>query len=389
MLHAPQTGLLITGLLSASLSTMITTRQINPPIVFFFLISAFLFCPLQAQQVASTEYAETIEVARGLLDSLHRHGKVPGLDVAVSVNGEVVWSEGFGWADVEQKAPVVPGVTRFRIGSVSKPLAAVGLGLLIDQGKMDVNKEVQTYVPAFPQKKYPLTVKQIGGHIGGIRHYRGDEFLSSKKFGSVEESLTIFEEDTLLFVPGTDFSYSSYGFNLLSAVIEGAADQEFLAYMRENVFGPLQMNSTVEDKNDSIINGRTSFYALDREGTIINAPYVDNSYKWAGGGYLSTTMDLLKFGQAMMTPGLLTENTWNELTTSQKLENGKETGYGIGWSAHPDRSTGAFGHSGGSVGGITQFRIYPKQKLVIVMLSNSSDTRYGNLTDRLVALFSR
>ena len=350
-----------------------------------FLISTML----SAQEVAVPEYKTAILEARRLIDSLHRAGHVPGLDVAVSIQGRTVWSEGFGYADLEQKSPVVSGITRFRIGSVSKPLAAVGLGLLMDRGLMDLDEEVQAYVPDFPVKQFPVTVRQTGGHIAGFRHYRGSEFLSARRYESVSESMEIFENDPLLFEPGTDYAYSSYGFNLLSAVIEGAAGQEFLSFMRENVFTPLGMNSTVADKNDSIIAGRTSFYALDENRNIINAPYVDNSYKWAGGGYLSTTADLLKFGNAMMTAGFLSESTRHELITSQRLKGGKETGYGIGWSVHPDRSTGAFGHSGGSIGGITQFRIYPGHQLVIVMLSNSSDTRYGNLTDRLVNLFSR
>ncbi len=347
-----------------------------------------LFMPVWAQQVASSEYTEAIQEGRRIIDSLQRAGKVPGLDVAISVKGQIIWSEAFGWADIEQKAPVVAGVTRFRIGSVSKPLAAVGLGLLMDEGKVDVDKTVQTYVPYFPEKTYPITVRQIGGHIAGIRHYRGDEFLSARQFQSVKESLSIFMEDTLLFKPGTDYSYSSYGFNLLSAVVEEAVGQHFLTYMRENVFEPLHMYSTVPDKNDSLISGRTSFYAV-QNGEIINAPYVDNSYKWAGGGFLSTTYDLLKFGQAMMNPGFVSEETWKDLTSSQTLSDGRMTNYGIGWSRHPNVELGAFGHSGGSVGGITQFRIYPREQLVIVLLSNSSDTRYGQITDRLATLFSQ
>ena len=188
--------------------------------------------------------------------------------------------------------------------------------------------------------------------------------------------------------PGNQFSYSSYGFNLLSAVIEGASRENFLSYIKREVFSPLGIFDTSPDKNDSIIVNRTSFYQLDSLNNIINAPYVDNSYKWAGGGFLSTTTDLIKFGEAHFTPGFLSATTLNELTTSQVLNNGDSTGYGIGWSVlKKENHVRGFGHGGGSVGGITQFMIYPTDKLVIVLLSNSSNTTYGNVVDRIIEMF--
>jgi serine beta-lactamase-like protein LACTB len=181
---------------------------------------------------------------------------------------------------------------------------------------------------------------------------------------------------------------TSYGFNLLSAAIEGASGEDFLTYIKHEVFSPLGMVATSPDKNDSIIVSRTSFYQLDSLNNIVNAPYVDNSYKWAGGGFLSTTTDLIKFGEAHLIPGLLSATTLKEVTTSQVLNNGDSTGYGVGWGIlKKENQVQGFGHGGGSVGGITQFKIYPKEKVIIVLLSNSSDTKYGNVVDRIVQMF--
>jgi len=190
-----------------------------------------------------------------------------------------------------------------------------------------------------------------------------------------------------LFEPGSKFSYSSYGFNLLSAVIEGASGEDFLPFIQREVFSALGMTLTCPDKNDSIIVNRTSFYQLNSLNTINNAPYVDNSYKWAGGGFISTTMDLVRFGEAHLMPGFLSANTLKELTTTQVLHNGNETGYGIGWGTTNRNQLQRFGHGGGSVGGITQFQIYPEEKAIIVLLSNSSNTNYGNLVDQIIKLF--
>lgn len=340
----------------------------------------------QKQSKTKERYQEAIEMSSTLIDSLMQANKVPGVDIAIALDGDIIWSQGFGFSDLEQQVPVKAGETLFRIGSVSKPLSVAALGLLMDEGKVNVNAEVQEYVTYFPEKKYPLSVKQVGGHLAGIRHYRGDEFLSSTYYPTVKEGIAIFQDDALLFEPGTDYSYSSYGFNLLSGVIEEAAEKPFLEYMVENVFKPLAMNDTYADINHKIIPNRTRFYET-QDGEVQNAPYVDNSYKWAGGGYISTTHDLIKFGEAHMSPGFLSEATWSEIMTTQVTTTGDTTDYGIGWVTTLHEENKMIGHTGGSVGGITQFIIYPEEKLILVMLSNSSNTRYGNVPYRIIDLF--
>src|SRR5438128_9895102 len=157
-------------------------------------------------------------------------GKIPGLQVAVAVGGKLVWSEAFGYADLAREVPVT-AETQFRIGGVSKPLTAAAVALLYEEGRLYLDAPVQRYVPSFPDKGYPITTRQLAGHLAGIRHYQDGEFLLNRHFNSVLEGLTIFERDSLLFPPGTRFSYSSYGWDLIAAVIEGASGEDFLAYM--------------------------------------------------------------------------------------------------------------------------------------------------------------
>src|SRR5438445_10193376 len=90
-------------------------------------------------------------------------------------------------------------------------MTAAAVALLYEQGKLDLDAPVQRYVPSFPDKGVPITTRQLAGHLAGIRHYRGDEFLLNRRFTSVLEGLTIFQGDSLLFPPGTKFSYSTYG----------------------------------------------------------------------------------------------------------------------------------------------------------------------------------
>ena len=349
----------------------------------FFLLGA----ESKAQNIKNPKYETAIFEAHRIIDSLQQKQHIPGIDMAISINDTIVWSEAFGFADMEHHVPVTSGKTLFRIGSVSKSLTSAALGKLIEKGTLNLDSTIQTYVSYFPQKKYPITVRQIAGHIAGMRHYKNSEYLSMEKYNTVKEGLKIFENDSLLFKPETDYSYSSYGFNLLSAAIEEASGIPFLDFMQNEVFSELNLTNTFADKNEDIIPNRSSFYQIDDLNHIKNAPYVDNSYKWAGGGFISTTHDLITFGNALIHEEFLSSQTIRELTKSQKLSSGKKTGYGIGFGVINKKKLKGFGHNGGSVGGITKFEVYPKEKLVIVVLSNSSNVDYGDVIERIVEAF--
>src|SRR5437764_2569928 len=234
-------------------------------------------------------YRETVTRMRTLVcERLSSH--IPGVQVAVAIDGTLVWSEGFGYADAARRRPVTRA-TQFRIGSVSKPLTAAAVALLYEQGKLDLDAPIQRYVPTFPEKGYPITTRQLAGHLAGIRHYRDREFFQTRHFATVRDGLAIFQDDSLLFPPGTRFSYSSYGWNLVSAVVEGVAGEDFLPYISAHAFRPLGLTHTAPDRTDSVIPDRTPFSDPDPNGAYHVAPTVDNSYKCAGGGSVSTAED--------------------------------------------------------------------------------------------------
>ena len=328
--------------------------------------------PTYAGDHVAARHANAIAQGRQVAQAIVSVAGVPGLSVSVGVNGEVVWSEGFGYADLEQLVPVTPE-TRMRIGSVSKPVTSAAVGLLVQRGQLDLDAPVQRYVPGFPEKRWPITTRQLGGHIAGIRHYDGDENLSSRRYATVLDGLHIFQDDTLLFEPGTRYSYSSYGWNLISAVVEGASGRGFLPFMEEEVFVPLGLRSILAEHMDSLILHRSGYYERTRDGGILNAPYVDNSYKWAGGGFVSNTADLVRFGMGLMRGGLLAPPTLETLWTSQRLRNGQATGYGIGWSVGRDYDgRRVIDHGGSSIGGRAFLLLFPDDGVVVAMLANSS-----------------
>src|SRR2546428_1351456 len=299
--------------------------------------------------------------------------RIPGVQVAVAVNGKLVWSEGFGYADAERKKPVTRE-TQFRIGSVSKPLTATAVALLYEQGKVDLDAPVQRYVPSFPDKGYPITTRQLAGHLAGIRHYKDQEFFLNRRFATVLDGLAIFQDDSLLFPPGTRFSYSSYAWNLVSAVVACASGRNFLHYISAHVFRPLGLTHTAPDRSDSLLPGRTPPYDRDSAGSYHIAPAVDLSYKWAGGGFVSTAEDLIKFGSALLAPGVLKSETLDLLFTSQRTSAGEETSYGIGWFLRTDNlgHRWAF-HGGSAVGGTAALGLDRDSRVVVAILTNLSN----------------
>lgn len=333
-------------------------------------------CPVSVAQ-SDARYRSAIAAAQRLIcDSLAP--RIPGLQVAVAVDGKLVWSAAFGYADLAHHTPV-SRTTMFRIGSVSKPLTAVAVAQLVTAGKLDLDTPVQRYVPSFPEKPWPITTRELAGHLAGIRHYEGNEFLSNTAYQSVTAGLAIFANDTLLFEPGTRFAYSSYGFNLIGAVVEGASGENFLAYMGGHVIRPLGLTHTAPDRVDSLIPDRTTFYDPDTvHGGFQVAPPVDNSYKWAGGGFLSSAEDLVRFASALERPGLLPQAALDLLFTSQRTKDGQPTGYGVGWFVTTD-SLGhrrAF-HGGGSVGGTTAFGFDRDARVAFALTSNLTDAPLG------------
>src|SRR5690606_18156796 len=136
---------------------------------------------------------------------------------------------------------------------------------LMAERKLDLDAPIENYVPSFPQKKYPVTTRQLAGHLGGIRHYAENELIRKQHYNNALESISIFKSDTLLFKPGTQYHYSSYSWCLIGAVVEKISNQTYLDYMLENIWKPLRMTHTYGDVVDSTMADRSKFYYVTGE----------------------------------------------------------------------------------------------------------------------------
>lgn len=313
--------------------------------------------------------------------------KIPGLSISVSKYGDLIYEKGFGFGNNEEQTKVDPAVTQFRIASISKSLTAFAMAKLVDEGKLNFDKSIYTYLPKFPKKKYDFSVRQVGGHIAGIRHYIGKEFILNKKM-TITKGLDIFKNDPLEFKPGSDYKYSTYGWNLLSEVIQKTVKQPFKTYMQEAVFNPLKMNNTLLEISDSIIINKTKFYRKTNTGELKLGPKVNNEFKAAGGGFLSTTNDLIKFGNEIINPTLVKKETVSELVTSLKTNDGNKTNYGIGFVTDKSKNnTARYSHSGGGIGATALLLIYPEENVVIAILTNLSNVKLKDFGNKLEAIY--
>jgi CubicO group peptidase (beta-lactamase class C family) len=327
---------------------------------------------LAQQQIESEQFRTPIEEGRAYVTDLQKRHKIPGMAVVVAVEGQIVWNESLGFADLENHVPVTRA-TKFRLGSVSKLLTAAAMARLYEDGLVKLDVPIQEYVPSFPSKDWAITTRQLASHTAGIRHYRdSDPIICGPTFKSVSESLNLFKDDPLIFEPGTRYEYSSFGYNLISAVIEGASRQDFLTYIRSRVFQPLGMERTVPDDPFAVVDDRTRFYFVQPDGVARNAPFVNSSFRWASGGFLATGEDLARFGMAHLNEGFFKRSTLSLLFTPQKLADGKDTGVGLGWRIGLDKQGIAYFHHGGAMEGARAFLLVrPASGVVVVMLANA------------------
>jgi len=300
---------------------------------------------------------------------------IPGISVAIVENGAEEWSAGFGSADLENFVPATSH-TLYRIASISKSITATATMLLWQQGKLDLDAPLQKYCSAFPRTDTPITIRELLGHLGGIRYYKSDsqddpEVGNTKHFlNPIQGGIDFFKNDPLVAKPGTEFDYSTQGYTLVGCAIEGAAEQGYVDFVRQHVLLPAGMTHTVVDNRFAIIPFRTRFYSKDKSGAITNADFIDSSYKIPGGGWLSSADDMAQFELAMLDDRIVTRATRDLLWTPLKPTDGKEDSYALGWRVGKDLGVLDFRHTGSQQGASTFFAIVPERRAGVAVLIN-------------------
>ena len=368
-------------------------------VVFFVTITSTI---VQATEIDKIDIFDDIGAL--IVDEVVT-SRTPSLQVAIGYKSKIIYENAYGFANLENKIPATRE-SKYRTASIAKWFTATAAMTLVQDGLLDLDKPIQNYCPEFPEKRWPITARQLLTHTAGVRGYLDfQELIKNSKnteqadllkykqaqakmsqhtrYVDVIKPLDLFKDDPLVFEPDTNWSYTSFGYRILACVMEGASSKKFQALMDETIFKKLNMNNTVADDAWAIIPNRVSGYQLGREGTIRRADSRDVSENLPAGGYLSTASDLVKFALAfnddlvsskikelMLSPVAVKEiDIKSEKTWRDAMPHKARYGYGIMlWSKY---EPGMIGHTGRQAGAASILILIPDKNLSIAVMSNA------------------
>lgn len=307
------------------------------------------------------------------------HDRFSG-SILVARDGKVLARAGYGMADLEHDVPNTPE-TKFRIGSVTKQFTAAAIMLLRDRGKLDLHKPIKTYLPDSPKSWDEITVHHLLTHTSGIPNYTDfPEFTKTMEIPTTLDALVgRFKDKPLDFKPGAKFKYSNSGYILLGRVIEAASGRSYVAFLRENLFDPLKMNSTGYDSASPILKHRASGYSR-KLFLLVNAAPIDMSIPHAAGALYSTVDDLFLWDQGLLGDTPVPQKTLKEMFTPFK------DGYGYGWLSGKIFGRPMVTHNGGINGFSSSILRLPDDKVCAVALSNVEDPNVAAIARDLAAI---
>ncbi|MFT3789745.1 MAG: serine hydrolase domain-containing protein [Rudaea sp.] len=324
---------------------------------------------------AELSLAQEKEVDAAVAEGMRRDGTV-GMAVGVIKNDRIVYLKGYGYADRESSVPVTTQ-TMFRWASVSKPVAALAAMQLVEQGKLDLDADVRRYVPEFPDKGVRITLRELMSHQAGIVHYDNGPVIKTERtyteahpFADVVTALDWFKDSPLVNQPGEKYSYSTFGFMLVAAVVQRAGNEPYAQQVRERIVDPLHLTTMQPDYQWIAIPDRAVGYVKNGDA-IERSTDTDVSWKLGGGGYISDIADFAGFAKGVLDGRLVSAQTQAAMWTPQKLADGTATGYGLGFMIADDNGRLRIAHSGSQEKTKTWLAIWPQQKRGIVIMTNS------------------
>ena len=373
----------------ALLAALVLLSVIAAPYVYFYFeyLRPTEAIPLvdesQTDQSIHSD-AETGSLLTKILNESRERYGLPSLSAAVGYSGEVQWAAATGYADIESRK-LASTLSSYRIGSTSKALTAVLFARMIDQGKINIDAPISKYYSTVPQQYSGVTARQLASHTAGVRHYSlpnwwmaNWENYSKVQYKNVEEGLSLISDDSLLFPPGSDFKYSTFGYSLLSREMELAGKSDFSALLKKDLLVPANMpNTSIDDQ--TAVPERVSFYNAE-SGLYRPAISINSSYKIAGGGLLSTPSDLVNLGLQLLGDSLISERTKKLMWTPVPIANGQQNpeNYGLGWRIGsssriigPEDPVAIIHHGGVQPGGACFYAIIPNSGLVVAVTANS------------------
>lgn len=323
------------------------------------LLSILLFTSLaQADQVDEYVKAQM---------ELHR---IPGIALRIIQDGKVAKTSTYGAANLELKVPVTPE-TVFEIGSITKQFTAAGILLLAQDGKLSIDDPIWRHLKNIPDSWTNITVRHLLSHTSGIKTYTGLTGFELTRHLTQEQFIRAIGEHPLEFQPGESWKYCNTGFNLLGYIIENVSHKSYWEFMNDRIFRPLEMTATRNRRPADIILDRAAGYEQTNH-IRINRDY-DLTDVFAAGAIVSNIGDLTKWNAALDCDAILSASSKEKMWMPTKLNNGKATKYGLGWFIETVEGHRNIGHGGSTSGFSASIQRFPKDKLAVIVLSNTDE----------------
>ena len=296
--------------------------------------------------------------------------RIPGMTIGFLKDG-VTWVKAFGYADIENKTLALPN-SAYRIASTTKTMTSAAIMQLAERGRINLDAEIQTYVPSYTRQKWPVTVRQLLTHLSGGQ---GPSGLGPDQV-SMKDLVARISATPITVEPGTRFVYGTASYNLLAAAIENVTGGSFEKYLRENLWLPAGMNDTRIDDVRGIVSNRVRGYDL-ADGEIKNAPFINVSSRIGGGGVTSTAPDLLRWAQTVIDQKVVSQKSHEEMLRPVTTTGGRWSGIGdadeyytLGWMVRPLNGNFVIHHAGSQKGTEAVFFVFPDRRMAITVLSN-------------------
>lgn len=340
--------------------------------------SLFAFLLWTVATFAQESRAAELRRLDAAVEKIRAEFDLPALQAAAAKDGAVLYEGAAGRADLEQDVAATAR-TRFRTASIAKPMTALAVMALVETGKIDLDADIRAYVPAFPEKPWPVTVAQLLCHQGGVRHYaKPGESDGTRRYRTLEASLALFKDDPLVAEPGTKHHYTTFGYTLLGCAVERASGAEYFDFLMRAVLTPAGMADTCLDTSDALVPRRAQGYrraAESRPGSFLNAALSDTSMKIPGGGLRSTAGDLVRLAVALMDGRVVKPETRDRMWTARPTKDGKPTEYGLGFGVARTKDGTKDGglrvsHSGSQAGAACLLLILPDRRRAYAVMTN-------------------
>ena len=371
--------------------------MLNRTIALALLLTTPALAQPAAAPAASVAENPDVQAAERLfsawLEGQIAYRGLPGVAVGVVHDQQLVWSRGFGFADIASKRPMTAD-TRFRIASNSKIFAAIAILQLREAGKLRLDDPVSKHLPWFTMKPAgpddgPITIEQLLSHSSGLQREAGDHW-SSFDFPSEAELKVLMAGRQSAFPPQTRWKYSNLAFGIAGLVVEQVSGQRWADYVNANILKPLDMTASSIDRPDPGL--ATPYAARTPEGTRRVLPFVDAKGMAAATGMTSNVNDLAKFISAWFRrapnaggANVISAGSWREALRVRSVDEDWESGSGLGFDIERFKGKTYAGHGGGYPGNTTMTMAQIDDKVGVIVLTNTNDSNPGDIANQLMA----